>query len=52
MYCNTPFHPGSSRRRLMAPTSGRVLKRVLNHKKKCTAVLIDTQTIEGGEQRP
>jgi hypothetical protein len=52
IYCNTHSHPGSSARRLVAPTSGRVLKRVvLNHKKKCTAVLINTQTNERGEQR-
>jgi len=38
----THSHPGSSFRCLVAPTSGRIL----NHKKKCTAVLIDNQSFK------
>ena len=37
MECTTHSHLGSSPRRLVAPTSGRV---VLNHRKKCTVVLL------------
>jgi hypothetical protein len=47
IYWNTHSHLGSSPGRLVAPTSGRVL----NHKKKCTVIFIDTQANERGEQR-
>jgi len=44
----THSHPGSSHRRLEAPMS---LGHVLNHKKKCTAVLINTQSFKPTKER-